>query len=571
MAQEVRNSRVLAVLQAYPQPAKELKYGTAGFRDRADLPLHSMFARMGVLAVLRSRSAKGAAIGVMITASHNDECDNGVKLVDSDGGMLSHEWEPHTETLANARTEDFLSKLAAIEAADPEASSSGGLVVVGRDTRPHSDDFLECVRRGAEAVGGTVIDLGRVTTPQLHFVVQRANEGGQPADLDVDAALGEYYSTLSSGFAALLSSSSTGGPGAPSVVIDCSAGVGSGALQHMLAHMSASYPSPLLVADLRNLHGSGPVNEGCGAELVQKQQTPPKGVDQHSDANKLLCSLDGDADRIVFHAFLTRPRGDGWVLIDGDKIAALLSVVLVEELKHAGLSDEFSLGVVQTAYANGASTKFLRERGVEVAMAKTGVKFLHHEALRFDLGVYFEANGHGTVLMSTRYRDHLASLSAAQAQAQAGAGAGAEGGGSRAALAVQRLRALEAVINQAVGDAISDLLASLACLRLLGMEGEPQQWAALFTDLPSRQLKVAVENKSILLCSEDETYLLEPAELAAELKQEMQKATQGRCFVRPSGTEDVVRVYAEAATQAEADALAEAARVLVVKYCNRQP
>lgn len=30
----------------------------------------------------------------------------------------------------------------------------------------------------------------------------------------------------------------------------------------------------------------------------------------------------------------------------------------------------------------------------------------------------------------------------------------------------------------------------------------------------------------------------------------------GRAFVRPSGTEDVVRVYAEAATQAEADDLA---------------
>ena len=128
---------------------------------------------------------------------------------------------------------------------------------------------------------------------------------------------------------------------------------------------------------------------------------------------------------------------------------------------------------------------------------------------------------------------------------------------------MQRLRALEAVINQAVGDAISDLLASLACLRLLGMEGEPQQWAALFTDLPSRQLKVAVENKSILLCSEDETYLLEPAELAAELKQEMQKATQGRCFVRPSGTEDCVRVYAEAATQDAADALAAAAVIAI--------
>ena len=33
-------------------------------------------------------------------------------------------------------------------------------------------------------------------------------------------------------------------------------------------------------------------------------------------------------------------------------------------------------------------------------------------------------------------------------------------------------------------------------------------------------------------------------------------APRGRCFVRPSGTEDVVRVYAEAASQQQADELA---------------
>lgn len=27
-----------------------------------------------------------------------------------------------------------------------------------------------------------------------------------------------------------------------------------------------------------------------------------------------------------------------------------------------------------------------------------GVKYLHHEAKIFDIGIYFEANGHGTVL-----------------------------------------------------------------------------------------------------------------------------------------------------------------------------
>ena len=37
---------------------------------------------------------------------------------------------------------------------------------------------------------------------------------------------------------------------------------------------------------------------------------------------------------------------------------------------------------------------------VPVSCAKTGVKYLHHEAKSFDIGVYFEANGHGTVLFS---------------------------------------------------------------------------------------------------------------------------------------------------------------------------
>ena len=59
------------------------------------------------------------------------------------------------------------------------------------------------------------------------------------------------------------------------------------------------------------------------------------------------------------------------------------------------------VGIVQTAYANGASTAFMRdELGIEVAITPTGVKHLHEEAVKFDIGIYFEANGHGTVLFS---------------------------------------------------------------------------------------------------------------------------------------------------------------------------
>lgn len=57
------------------------------------------------------------------------------------------------------------------------------------------------------------------------------------------------------------------------------------------------------------------------------------------------------------------------------------------------------VGIVQTAYANGSSTHYMREKlGMTVLLAKTGVKHLHHLAESFDIGIYFEANGHGTIL-----------------------------------------------------------------------------------------------------------------------------------------------------------------------------
>lgn len=44
------------------------------------------------------------------------------------------------------------------------------------------------------------------------------------------------------------------------------------------------------------------------------------------------------------------------------------------------------------------------------------------------------------------------------------------------------------------------------------------------------------------------------------------KYPQGRCFIRPSGTEDVIRVYAEASTQEAADSLANSVARLVDQF-----
>jgi phosphoacetylglucosamine mutase len=46
---------------------------------------------------------------------------------------------------------------------------------------------------------------------------------------------------------------------------------------------------------------------------------------------------------------------------------------------------------------------YMREKlDVAVALAKTGVKMLHAVAVQYDVGIYFEANGHGSITFSPK-------------------------------------------------------------------------------------------------------------------------------------------------------------------------
>ena len=118
-----------------------------------------------------------------------------------------------------------------------------------------------------------------------------------------------------------------------------------------------------------------------------------------------------------------------------------------------------------------------------VACTETGVKHLHHRAEKFDVGIYFEANGHGTVLFSPKVFKLLketktASLSPKQIDS------------------FECFNALVNLINQTVGDAISDLLMVEAIL--LRKNWSFKQWNSCYTDLPSRQSKVEVDALSRL-------------------------------------------------------------------------
>ena len=120
--------------------------------------------------------------------------------------------------------------------------------------------------------------------------------------------------------------------------------------------------------------------------------------------------MDGDADRLVYFS-VPSESSSKIDLVDGDKILSLFAVFIKEQLSilnkegHKNINSDCQprLGVVQTAYANGASTDYLRKLGLEVVFTSTGVKYLHEKATEYDIGIYFEANGHGTIVFSESF------------------------------------------------------------------------------------------------------------------------------------------------------------------------
>jgi len=180
---------------------------------------------------------------------------------------------------------------------------------------------------------------------------------------------------------------------------------------------------------------------------------------------------------------------------------------------------------------------------------------LHAAAEKFDVGVYFEANGHGALLLSERFLR----VAAKQREKE----------DKKETTAALLGLALAKASNQAVGDALSGLLLVDAALRHLRWDFEA--WEGMYSDLPSQQRTIRVRDRGVVGMAEDESAAVAPPALAAAVEAAVAKSRARasssspppRAFARPSGTEDVVRVYAEAHTREACEELAlEVARAV---------
>uniref|UniRef100_A0A914CD55 Phosphoacetylglucosamine mutase n=1 Tax=Acrobeloides nanus TaxID=290746 RepID=A0A914CD55_9BILA len=510
---------------------KKFRYGTAGFRYPNEEMTFIAF-RIGFLASLRARSLN-QVVGVMVTASHNPTGDNGVKIIEPTGHMLENDWEHLATELVNANDTEFEELASSTEKSIMEKTGlktetipDNAKIFIGSDTRDSSPWLMRAVARGAEF--GRVLKVNEFvnfTTPQLHYIVYATNKPNLSFDrlAPVRKTTDAFFEFIKRCPSKQLENYK------PSLIVDCANGVGALWVLEYLNHPEQkNFPMNItLKNDAKDAAANEYLNRDCGADFVKLWRTFPRGF-KNVPSETRCAALDGDADRLVY--FYSNNNGV-FILLDGDQIAALYAKFLIKQLELLGAKD-LSIGVVQTAYANGNSSRYFRSLGIEPAIVATGVKNLHPKSETYDIGIYFEANGHGTVTFSEKFWDFVKETPADPEPKI-------------------MLRLFSQIINDIVGDGIADLFAVEAILRYF--DWSIGDWASkIYTDVPSAQLKIPFRDRSIFQTTPDETRLIKPEVMQKEIDVWVSKFHGARAFVRPSGTEPIVRIYAEADTDENA-------------------
>jgi len=464
-----------------------LKYGTAGFRAI----YNENFLFLSVLALLfisKLSSNRQETYGYMLTASHNSYPYNGIKICNYNGELLDAEIENELEEFVHL---DLDTLILCIKNMEPFENSN---IIIGYDTRPSSSIIINELMKVCALQQIKVINLGISTTPQLFRAVREVNERNLDfTNIYTDILLDTFRGRIKS----LRKKTDV-------IYIDHANGSGISIFKNNFLKKL----SKLFDLEAKVITPPGEINENSGSDYVTSKNILPEFASKLLTKNKehIGVSFDGDCDRIVFYNHKH--------IFDGDYLAILLMKYIEVVLSKNYASGELTKCVVVTPYSNSNMGDEVRKEDWNFVMAAPGVKNLHHEAIKYDVGIYFEKNGHGNVHFSKK------------------------------ALKDKNIARIDKLLYSKAGDSIAIFLLTIYSIRYLQITW--QDFADMIPNIIQVNDKIVRNNLDTKLLTNDiETEIQEPKELSDGIKEINDKFPGNRAVIRPSGTEPIIRLLIE--------------------------
>lgn len=489
-------------------------YGIGGLRDEINV-ISTMSSQIifSIGLVFPSLSQ----IGIMLTASHNSAEYIGIKIMKKDSPYMSQIERYIFNRLINVNKNIFHDLQ---EKYSRDIIKKNIKLYVGCDTRTSCGHILSAIEL-MKHLFSQVRYVGRVTTPHLYHILQEPRDKDYMYDsqklmtstsdlvrhnsyvynlcktidiLDLTETIFDRYR----------------------LVIDCSNSV----CAFSINMISTEYK--IRVINFRTDQDIL-LNNNCGADHILHCYQLLENV---YPKESLIASLDGDGDRMVMVYWNNVPdskkkstkKNNLSLLFDGTKICALFLHYLIRlsNKNHLAFSN-MHIGIVHSPYTNGAFIDYvnrLQESNMHLNLnlicTTPGIERLESVAKTYDIGICFESNGHGEVIIKTD--NHL-------------------------------LKPLKMLYSGGYEDGIVNIFAVIYILYTLNMS--IFDWNCLYSENPFLLTKVKVVHRNKIMYNNLSDEIIYPKSLV-DLISKLKKEHPGlRLYIRSSTTEKLVRVYLE--------------------------
>ncbi|KAK1444121.1 phosphoacetylglucosamine mutase [Babesia gibsoni] len=571
-----------------PEGYLDLDYGTCGFRGPVDTPpnhLDHVVYRCGVLLAalpfLRNPnglynttdeedSIEGGAValmdrpviaaGVVITASHNPAQDNGIKLLEMDGNILVAEWEKECTALVNFRgplTVAVCQLLHKYGIGPLRRNRAPYKIFIGHDTRSSSEHLTQLFIEGAKAMadamkleGTACVNVGRVTTPTVGFLLNQSMFDATDDQPYIEALKEAFFNSLDlleqlGHFTPVKKTD----PKLP-LFYDCAYGVGGCVMFKFFDCLRALGILPHLCNSPQSLEegGENPLNKECGSNYVLSYKKPPANVVEAGTIydDKWFCTFDGDADRLAYFS----PNKGSVRIVDGVHLLVIkmkFFAFILSRLKEPP-SEPIRFGLLINPYANGSARKYIEKMikeynttiaGVKwnLVICRVGIKHMQAKVPNYDVALFYEANGHGNVVFNKKCALFK---------------------NPEKCPYKKLIEYIAVMFSSPLGDAMNNSIFIEMALKVMRLTYEDVR--QYYDELAYVNLSVRIptsKRRMFKATAGNDIILEEPKVLQKFIEEETAKVRGARAFVRPSGTESLCRVYAEAPTEEEAQKLAK--------------